>query len=542
MGYYKKHYSKPQQDGEQPKKKGWNPGWKKQEPIVKKPYTPIATPTDQQVAIINEFRNGTGNLAVRAYAGCSKTSSTVEGLFQLLMEHPDASTIYLAFGNAIAREAESKVPSQTLVKTHHSFGLAAYKASMPGKKIEIDDEKRWRITEALVGRDDKEAELRYNLDKTMEMCKTCLADSSAEEISEIIDRYGIDLCNASREQFIDWVEKGLQAALDQRFIISFTEMLWFPLKLNLTIPQYDLVIVDEAQDASRSRLELSLKAVKPGGRIITLFDRNQAIFDFAGADPTACDYIIERTQPKMLPLTTTFRCAKKIVAMAQSVVSDYTAADNAPDGIVEDMSEEKMMQNLRPGDVVLSRTNAPLVPICMALIKEKRRAAIKGKDIGKNLSFMIKRSETTSVSAFLEWLEEWKADQCEKLAKRKKECSHIIDRYDVLVAVCENARTLDEVRNNLRELFEDVKEGKDKKAEGFDGVLLSSTHKFKGLENERVFMLSDTYKKDKGDEEARIWYVAITRAKRELYLVGAGKLVNENVLAKNEEEIAKESE
>ena len=201
-----------------------------------------------------------------------------------------------------------------------------------------------------------------------------------------------------------------------------------------------------------------------------------------------------------------------------------------------------MMENLRPGDIVLSRTNSPLVGICMALIKEKRRAAIKGKDIGKGLIFMIKRSNAGSVEDFLEWLEDWKTDQCNKLAKRKKEATHITDKYDVMVAVCENARSLEEVKNNLRDLFEDVKEGKDKKPEGFAGVLLSSVHKFKGLESERIFLLTPTFKRGKSAEEDRIWYVAVTRSKRELYLVGAGDIVNDEVLEKNDEEIEKANE
>lgn len=539
MAYGRRHYSKPQND--QPKKKGWNPNWKKQEPIVKQPYKPILHPTDQQVAIIEEFKNGTQNVAVRALAGCSKTSSTVEGLFQMLALHPERSTCYLAFGNAIAREAEAKVPAQTLVKTHHAFGLAAYKASMLGRKIEIDDDKRWRIVEAIVGRDDEQAEVRYNLDKAIEMAKTTLSDTD-DEISNVIDYYGIDLCNADRGQFVEWVQQGLRASLQDRLTISFTEMLWLPIKLGVSFPQFDLVAVDEYQDVSKARAVLSRRAVKPGGRLVVLFDTNQAIFDFAGADPKICDELVEEMQPKKLSLTCTFRCAKKIVQLAQEIVPEYTAAENAPDGIVESISEQKMMEMLQPGDVVLSRTNAPLVGICMALIKEKRRAAIKGKDIGKGLLFMIKRSGASSVADFLAWLEDWKKDQCEKLAKRKKESGHIIDKFDVLVAVCEDARYLEDVRQNLRDLFEDVKEGKDKKPEGYSGVLLSSTHKFKGLENERVFLLADTYKRGKGAEEDRIWYVAVSRAKRELYLVSSGKIVNEEVLKKNDEEVEKENE
>ena len=55
-------------------------------------------------------------------------------------------------------------------------------------------------------------------------------------------------------------------------------------------------------------------------------------------------------------------------------------------------------------------------------------------------------------------------------------------------------------------------------------ILLSSTHKAKGLERERVWVLSDTYMRRPDPEERRLYYVAVTRAKKELVLVeGLGR-------------------
>ena len=62
-----------------------------------------------------------------------------------------------------------------------------------------------------------------------------------------------------------------------------------------------------------------------------------------------------------------------------------------------------------------------------------------------------------------------------------------------------------------------------------DRVVLSSTHKAKGLERDRVFVLSSTYLKKRRDKKTGEWYlpqeerhlayVAWTRAKKELYFV-----------------------
>jgi superfamily I DNA/RNA helicase len=55
-------------------------------------------------------------------------------------------------------------------------------------------------------------------------------------------------------------------------------------------------------------------------------------------------------------------------------------------------------------------------------------------------------------------------------------------------------------------------------------VVLSSVHKAKGLEWNRVFLISKTFRVTKGeDEEANIYYVAVTRAKQELVFVSEDK-------------------
>jgi superfamily I DNA/RNA helicase len=90
----------------------------------------------------------------------------------------------------------------------------------------------------------------------------------------------------------------------------------------------------------------------------------------------------------------------------------------------------------------------------------------------------------------------------------------IADQYLTLVAVAEGAASVREVADRLRDLFKDSKDG-----EVFS-VVLSTVHKAKGLEWDRVFVLEDTFRNDDGTgEESNIRYVAYTRAKRELVLV-----------------------
>ena len=96
----------------------------------------------------------------------------------------------------------------------------------------------------------------------------------------------------------------------------------------------DVIFVDEAQDISRARFALVRKFVAPGGYLHIIGDDRQAIYGFSGADTNAMNNMIEALGAEVFPLTVTFRCPKKVVALAQTIVPDYEVADEAPEGEV----------------------------------------------------------------------------------------------------------------------------------------------------------------------------------------------------------------
>jgi hypothetical protein len=200
--------------------------------------------------------------------------------------------------------------------------------------------------------------------------------------------------------------------------------------------------------------------------------------------------------------------------MAQTLVPQIEAAPSAEEGLVEEMSINQLETKVRPGDFILSRVNAPLIKWCLALLKARIPANIQGRDMGKSLFALVKKSKANDVDTFLSWLADYQAMEVERLVKAKRDSSVVDDKVDCLRVLCEGTRSLADVKDNIDKLFKD---GND-----HDRVILSSTHKAKGLERDRVFMLRDTYRPSKGTEEANLTYVAYTRAKRELYLV-AGK-------------------
>lgn len=496
-------------------KKKWWPG-KGKAAVAVEPHKRIASPSDLQLAIFDDMVKSKKNTFVRARAGTGKTSSMAEGLFRMndfLAVKP--KTGFFAFNNRIAAEGKGKLAplSWVDVMTCHSYGWRALKAADP--RAEIDDEKDLNtckmeaIVRALVGADDEHMELRYNLRKATSLAKSYLAET-VSEVRDVCDKHGLEVGD-SEEEFYANVVKALELSVIQRQRVNFDDMIYLAVKLGIRGPKYDLVIIDEAQDLSKSKLELMLSAVADGGRIISVGDDLQAIYGFAGADSDSVDNIIARTDATVLPLNITYRCGKHIVALAQEVCPDYIAANSAPDGEVIECGESFCMSHAEPGSFILSRTNAPLVGMCLNLIKAGKRASVAGKDLGRNLSYMIKRSEAVSVAGFLDWLNNWEQTECERLIARNKDCSLINDKAEVMRIFCENETTLEGVKKRITSVFDDDTDD--------TRIVCSTTHRAKGLEKDTVWVLTDTFKAAKGGEEAHIWYVAITRARTSLYLV-----------------------
>lgn len=358
---------------------------------------------------------------------------------------------------------------------------------------------------------------------------------------------GVMSSDDKRREFIELVMWGLQEAKKDTTCVDFDDMIWFCLVHNLRVWQFDRVFIDETQDLNPAQIELALRACKRDGRIFAVGDDRQAIYGFRGADQNAVNNVIERLSAKVMKLTVCYRCASSIVTLAAQTVPDFEPAPGAVQGLVEfEVTETKLRSGVAPGDFVLSRSNAPLISLCWSLIREGRPATIQGRDFAGSLIGMIqkarkdtvtregKREPVKTVEDFLDWLDEWQTHEMKRFKARKKDTSSIEDRVQCLEAICDGMRSIDEAIAKCETLFGDAVD--DKKQ-----IVLSSTHKAKGLERQRVWILQDTYKREPGVEEENLWYVAVTRAQTELYLVrgiGGAKKPKKWTVAKKSEAAA----
>jgi superfamily I DNA/RNA helicase len=299
--------------------------------------------------------------------------------------------------------------------------------------------------------------------------------------------------------------------------IDFDDMIYLPVRCKWVRPQYDLVVVDEYQDMNPTQLMLARALCK--GRMVLVGDVFQAIYEFRGADASFASTMVKQLKAKTLTLNTTFRCPKSVVRAASELVPGYLAAPEAPEGILRTEEFARMFDQAQPGDFILSRKNAPLAKICLRLLRDGKRALIRGRNIGEGLVSIVKGREARSIPELVETLGVWERNLVEQYVKQdapETKIELIQDQAATIRFLAEGLASVDELVARIRSLFEDSTPG--------NAVICSSVHRAKGLEATRVFLLADTLYpgRRRDEEEIHIHYVALTRSKHELVMVRGG--------------------
>lgn len=476
--------------------------------------------SDEQTAIFQWFATGTGSLVVQARAGTGKTTTIKEAFTHA----PESRMLYAVFNKKNQVEAQEKISDARVeVKTLHSVGFSyicnVWPNSKPDNSVELD-----RIVACNPELAEKE-EIAGLVERLVGFAKNTLLAPTQAALETLADERGI--FSPDEDQPNGWTVKHIAASAlcaleaaktrDSQGRISFNDMVWLPVVQNWVTPRFDLVVVDESQDMNVPQLEMAIKACAKGGRICIVGDDRQAIYGFRGAAQDGMNAMKTRLNAATLGLTTTYRCPKKVVEIAAAIVPDYKAAPSAPEGEVTEVCHEKLLSDARIGDAILSRLNAPLMSACLNLIRRGTSARIEGRDIGAQLVGMVRKLRAKSVPDFFRKLESWGDKQRARLGHGKNAAAKITqidDQVATLSAVAEGATSVSDIESKLYSLFQDSDSKNAKPA-----VVLSSVHKAKGLEWNRVFILNATFKKSTEGEEANIRYVAITRAKKHLTFV-----------------------
>jgi len=489
--------------------------------------------TEEQQAITGFAASDNGNLVVEAGAGTGKTFCLLEVLKVL----PQQSALVCAFNKPIAAEILAKLPTLPRtrlvhVKTFHAQGLAIVKKRFPSIVVASES------TEEIINKVGTAASFKakraaVKILRTWKEQTTAPTQVPSDE--EILD-LGFDrdlfgrISDGEIQTAINAVRAGYALSLEDKApkSIDFCDMVWLPLAHDLELTsRYKAVLVDELQDISPPQFELMRRLLVPGGRFIGVGDHWQQIYGWRGSMGSGA-WALARKQfnATFLPLTVSFRCAENIVREAQKRVPMLRVHPDAVPGSVSHAKMSQLPRLLARGysetihTFILSRNNAALLDVAMFLWREKVPFQINaGREILEPLYGVLDGLRLTSTEDFKLSVQQWHA--AEMFRAEKSGSTAWADRVDeqakMLLAAGANTQP-----KKIKQLFQEML-----KASG-SGVLLSTVHKVKGLEADRVFLLKQTFACGRviddefGDdrpppqEEINIEYVAITRAREHL--------------------------
>lgn len=493
-----------------------------------------------QKDIFNEVVKGNTNIIINAVAGSGKTTTIVECCKRLKCNENDVK--FLAFNKNIADELKTKLHGYADVSTMHAFGFSILKDvyNIPKYKryVKVDNYRyRKYIKEniyslsSLISPDTPTNRVYgfiSNVCTLLDLARVNLIQHGNKDIlRQITDEYNINLLFDEIEVTDILLADAYKMPKNQ--VIDFTDMLILPLfTCKKFIPTYKYVFIDECQDLSKAQRELMLCAAQKG-RFIAVGDRKQAINGFAGADCLSFDKIAQMPNTIEMPLSVNYRCGKNMVKLAQEIVPQIKAHDNAIEGEITHINNIDK-NTFKPNDMILCRTSAPLVGACMYLIEQGITAVVKGKDIAQELKNIVNNANTNDIDGVLMHLNTLK-EKCWKSIKNDRKCTDeqakestryqtLCDRCKCIENICNySIENTTELKYYIDKLFSDdhVK----------NAVTLSTVHKAKGLEANRVAIflpnkLPLTYKnqtKWQFEQEMNLKYVALTRAKKELIIV-----------------------
>ena len=516
-------------------------------------------PSKYQQGVLNWIAYGTGNATCNAVAGSGKTTTlklAAQKLRSLGFEPKDIKVIVFNKQNSLDLIEKFGREWKYSIQTLHSVGFRMLQQEIG--KFRRDERvvnyKYRRIAEdwKLIPKRTKRRLYKGSLNeskaisrtehflKLIDLARLTLSDLSVESISQIANHHNLDGIHNFRKvskAIARILLHGQEQAINSHRI-DFTDMIWLPVEWALNEKSwwrsYKWVLTDECQDLNAAQLELSLMLKQDSGRMLYVGDPRQSIYGFSGADNRSYHKIVERTQAKELPLSLCYRCPRSHLDLVNRIYPDIPieAAPNAIEGTLEQIDknclwDEEHAGHLVVGDMVLSRKTAPLVSLCIRLIGQGIAATVKGKDIGKQIKQELDAiADMTGFrydefNLFANQYREFKFQTYEGLDNAEQLKENLADKLNALTTIYSsqpNANCIAHLCNYIDDLFSDEE----------SPITLSTVHRAKGLEGDRVFIIKpedmpmvwESQKQWQQEQEDNLLYVALTRSKSILYIVG----------------------
>lgn len=473
-------------------------------------------PTSEQQLIIDTAKQG-HNVAVKAYAGCSKTTTCV-----LTAENIVKPSLYMAFNKSIADEATSKFPSHVICKTGHSLAYAAIMVGTPynrkGKLANFYDLKQW-LEEIQDSVRILPREKQWEFISTCKEIITEFCQSANFHINDSVENYF--KFSEEKETLIPWYKEACfkiwrqlaTAKSDFQITHDIYLKLW-----QLSLPdlsQYEVIYLDEFQDTNPVTLDIFLRQ-KNKSQLIAVGDPFQSIYAWRGA-VNAFSHIESDDSWKKLSLTESFRFPQTIADKANVMLK----AMGAELPLIGRGKESETINN----KAILVRNNSTMFSELQIAFNNNKKVKVIGdyKDLFSAMytaSSLLYAHNTGKKVDFGKWphkliasFDSWK--------DLEKDSSPEIKKIVKLVQSCKPS--VHAVITNIKTILVESEEEAD--------VILCTGHKSKGLEYDEVYVSGDFAPKAEEEESfnemvkrfiqeqgGNLLYVALTRGKKKIVL------------------------
>lgn len=499
--------------------------------------------SEYQLKVYDFIKNDTRNGLISAVAGSGKTTTLVKALEFI---PSNQSVLFSAFNKSISEELKVKIgyrPNLT-IKTLHGLGYDILRKNLTFEldnykyrsiMVDIQDSMKKKrktpldkysftpnsltLVDEIIDLIKQHSRHEYNLQEIVSMVNLARlnyidvhSENASKDIISLSESYETLFFHGEEKIVLNLIKLGIEF----RKKIDFTDMVYLPVYFNLQGDLYDIIFIDECQDLNTTQRTLIMSHLKPNGRFIAVGDENQCIYQFAGADIESYDKLRNTPNTVELPLSICYRCDKNIVSFIKSFNNKLEWFEGNDDG---EVIMNASYTDLKDGDMVLCALTLPLVVLCVKLIQDNKSAYISGSDIGANLISLINTYQDGSMRSTIKKLNNVLKEKKDFLIKTYKytleevsEDSSIRvfqEKITILETLSKSTDSPEHVINSINTLFDNTKN---------KGIKLSTVHKAKGLENERVFIIESQLLTDNLDTVVgkNLYYVALSRAKHTL--------------------------
>ena len=317
---------------------------------------------------------------------------------------------------------------------------------------------------------------------------------------------------------LNYINKNLLNYKKVKHKYEFNDMIKILTDQPENIPEFDVIFIDEAQDLSPLQWKLYDVLKTKTKDMYLAGDDDQAIFAWAGADVKR--FIEEPAKEKTLIYSKRISKAiqeesKIAIDNIQGIKRNKTYHPRNFKGVCEEIYTIDEIDLTKGKWLILARTISKLDKIQNMLIE-------KGLYYQNNKGKSIKVSFYNSIKNYNEWCNGKKLS--EEQVKEIKDYTGDVE-WNKNQNWFQAFKIMDAEEEKQKEYFVRLFENKedlDQEAR----IWTSTIHAFKGGEKDNVILCLDLGNKiikgmnqsqDKADEEHRVWYVAYTRAKNNLY-------------------------